>query len=248
MAIVYYTQQDEYDLVNSGQDCIGWTVVDQAGNKIGEVTEMLISVEKEKVDSILVNGSKRIAAQDFSLVDKRVVVRGIMHDGTLEMSGANDSNSAQIHDQPMAREVGEAKHVAGLTRAANEGETVIPIVEEQLRIGKRTVESGAAQVATTVTEKPVTETVNLREEHVTVERRPVDRAVKNAPAAFKEGTIEIAEMAEVPVVSKEVRVVEEVVVGKNVTERTETVSDTVKKTEVSVDETTRNSRNNESNR
>ncbi len=249
MAVVYYTQQNEYDLVNSGQDCIGWTVVDQAGNKIGEVTEMLINTDTEMVDSILIDRKKRIAAQDFALRDKQVVVRGIMHDGELEMTDAASAATAtQTHDQPMTR-TAEARNVAGVTRAANEGETVIPIIEEQLNVGKRTVESGGARVSTTVTEKPVTETVNLREENVTVERRPVDRAVENAPAAFREGTIEVTEMAEVPVVSKEARVVEEVVVGKNVTEHTETVSDTVKRTEVSVDETDGNiNRNDKNNR
>ncbi len=242
MAIVYYTQQNEYDLVNSGQDCMGWTVVDQAGNKIGEVTEMLINTDTEMVDSILVDRRKRIDARDFALRDKQVVVRGIMHDGKLEMTDeANVAGEAaqQTYNQPMPpRQSGEAaKHVAGMTRAANEGETVIPIIEEQLRLGKRTVESGAARVRTHVEEVPVKESVNLREENVTVTRRPADRAVENAPAAFKEGTIEVTEMAEVPIVSKEARVVEEVVVGKNVTERTETVSDTVKRTEVDVNET-----------
>ncbi len=239
MAVVYYTQQNEYDLVNSGQDCIGWTVVDQAGNKIGEVTEMLINTDTEMVDSILIDRKKRIAAQDFSLSDKRVVVRGIMHGGELEMSGAANTAANQVHDQPLTRQTGEAKNVAGLTRAANDGEVVIPIIEEQLRLGKRTVESGTTQVRTTISEVPVEESVTLREENVTVERRPVDRAVENAPAAFKEGTFEVNEMAEVPVVSKEARVVEEVVVGKNVTEHQETVSDTVKRTEVEVDKTNR---------
>jgi uncharacterized protein (TIGR02271 family) len=135
----------------------------------------------------------------------------------------------------MQREA-NARHVSGVTREASENEVVLPIVEEQLRIGKRTVERGGVNVRTTSQEVPVQETVNLREENVTVERRPVDRAVGNAPDAFREGTIEITETAEVPVVSKEARVVEEVVVGKEVTERQETVRDTVKRTEVEVDE------------
>ena len=233
MSIVYYTQQNEYDLVNSDQNCMGWTVVDQAGNKIGEVSEMLINTDTEMVDSVLVDGKKRIAAQDFSLSDKRVVVRGIMHDGELEMTGAG---AAQVHDQPMPRQTKESKQVAGLTREAKDGEIVIPVIEEELRLGKRTVEKDAARVRTSVTEVPVQESVTLREENVTVERRPVDRAVKDAATAFKEDTIEITEMSEVPVVSKEARVVEEVVVGKNVTEHQETVSDTVKRTDVEVEE------------
>ncbi len=237
MAVVYYTQQDEYDLVNSGQDCIGWTAVDQAGNKIGEVTEMLISTDTEMIDSILIDNRKRIAAQDFALNNEKVVVRGIMHGGELEMNNSAEDGAAQSYEQTMPRRTDESRHIAGVTRAANDDEISIPIIEEQLRVGKRTVETGAAQVHTKVSEVPVQETVTLREENVTVERRPVDRAVENAPAAFQEGTIEVTEMAEVPVVSKQAHVVEEVVIGKKVTEHTETVSDTVKRTDVDVDKT-----------
>jgi uncharacterized protein (TIGR02271 family) len=241
MAILYYSQQDEFDLVNTGQDCMGWTVVDQAGTTIGTVTEMLIDPDAEMVDSILVDRKKRIPAGDIALRDGRVVVRGIMQDGELEMTESTTTTTTTTTDTEnqnytaMQREA-NAKHVSGVTRAASENEVVLPIVEEQLRIGKRAVERGSVNVRTTMEEVPVQETVNLREENVTVERRPVDRAVGNAPDAFKEGTIEVTEMSEVPVVSKEARVVEEVVVGKEITERQETVRDTVMRTEVDVDE------------
>ncbi len=77
----------------------------------------------------------------------------------------------------------------------------------------------------------------MREEHVTVERRPVNRAVSDADvSAFKEGTIEVTETAEEAVVAKQARVVEEVVVGKQVEERTETVRDTVRRTDVEVEQ------------
>ncbi len=243
MAILYYSQQDEFDLVNTGQDCMGWSVVDQAGTPIGTVTEMLIDPDAEMVDSILVDRKKRISAGDIALRDGRVVVRGIMQDGNLEMTeNTTTTTTTQTENQDytaMQREA-NARHVSGVTREANENEVVLPIVEEQLRIGKRSVERGGVNVHTTSQEVPVQETVNLREENVTVERRPVDRAVGNAPDAFKEGTIEITETSEVPVVSKEARVVEEVIVGKEVTERQETVRDTVKRTEVDVDEVNRN--------
>lgn len=235
MAVVYYSQQDEYDLVNSGQDCMGWTVVDQAGNAIGQVSEMLINTDTEMVDSILVDRKKRIAAQDFALRDGRVVVRGIMHGGELEINSQTDAAAA--HSQPMPKQTAQAKHVAGVTREANEGEIVLPIIEEELAVGKRTVESGAARIRTSIKETPVEESVTLREEHVHVERHKVDRPIDNADAAFREGTIEMTEKAEVPVVAKEARVVEEVVVGKQVSEREETVRDTVKRTEVDVEET-----------
>lgn len=237
--IVYYTKQDEYDLVNSGQDCMGWTVVDQAGTRIGEVTEMLIDTEREMVDSILVDRKKRIPAEDFALRDGQVVVRGVMQGGELAMTETTTMTTTAVetenHTAPMTR-AANARNVAGVTREAGENEITLPIIEEQLAVGKRTVERGAAHVRTSMTEVPVEETVILREEHVTVERRPADRAVENAPAAFKEGTIEITESAEVPVVGKQARVVEEVVIGKEVVEHEEVIRDTVKRTDVEVDE------------
>ncbi len=241
MAIVAYTKQDDYDVVNDNQDCIGWAVADQSGNDFGKVTEMLVNTETEMVDSIIVDGRKRIPASDIALRDGRIVVRGVLHEEEYQQtqSAATTETSEVNQNYAAVQSAAGAKHVAGVTRAANEGEVVLPIIEEQLAVGKRTVEKGAAQVRTSVAEVPVQESVTLREENVTVERRPVDRAVENAPGAFKEGTIEVTEMAEVPVVSKEAHVVEEVVVGKNVTEHQETVSDTVKRTEVDVDEVSR---------
>ncbi len=118
------------------------------------------------------------------------------------------------------------------------GETVIPIVEEELAVGKRTVQSGGARIHTYVTERPVEASVSLHEERVTVDRRPVDRAVTDADMAFGEKSFEVTETAEEAVVGKTARVVEEVVVGKTATERTETVHDTVRRTDVEVEELT----------
>jgi len=120
---------------------------------------------------------------------------------------------------------------------SREGETVIPVVEEELTVGKRAVERGGARVRTYVTEQPVEEAVRLREEHVTVERHAVDRPASTADLdTFREGSIELTERAEEAVVSKQARVVEEVVIGKEATERVETVRDTVRRTEVDVEE------------
>ncbi len=105
-----------------------------------------------------------------------------------------------------------------------------------MTVGKRTVEKGGVNVRTTMTEKPVEESVTLREENVTVERHKVDRAVDANTDAFKEGSFDVTTQAEVPVISKEARVVEEVVIDNEMTERTETVRDSVIRTDVEVDE------------
>jgi len=92
------------------------------------------------------------------------------------------------------------------------------------------------RVRSYVVETPVNEQVNLRQERVSVERRPADRAVSGADNLFRERTIEAEERAEEAVVSKEARVKEELVVKKDVGQRTETVSDKVRRTEVEVED------------
>ena len=118
---------------------------------------------------------------------------------------------------------------------ANEG-AVIPIIEEQLEVGKRTVQSGGVRVYKHVTETAVSEQISLHKERVSIDRRPVNRAVAAGDNAFQEGSMEVTETDEVPVVAKTARVVEEVVVGKTGTDRTETVSDTVRRTDVDVEQ------------
>jgi uncharacterized protein (TIGR02271 family) len=118
---------------------------------------------------------------------------------------------------------------------AREGEA-IPVVEERLRVGKRDVDLGRVRVRSYVVEEPVSEDVRLREERIEVERRPVDRPLEGDEAAFVDRTIEAGEHAEEAVVSKDARVTEEVSLRREGQERTETVSDTVRRTEVEVED------------
>ena len=135
-----------------------------------------------------------------------------------------------------------ATAMAGTPAAAGtlvgNGDT-IKVMEERLRVGKREVAAGAVRVRSYVVERPVEEQVRLHEERVTIERHPVDRAVTAADAAgaFQDRTIEARATAEEAVVGKDVRVVEEIGLKKEATERTETVRDSVRKTEVDVEDT-----------
>jgi len=123
------------------------------------------------------------------------------------------------------------------TTGASDETTRIPIIEENLEVGKREVRTGGTRIRSRIVERPVEESLRLREENVTVERTPVDRAATAADLQnFGEKQIEMTETAEVPVVTKEARVVEEISLNKDVNERTETVSDTVRKTEVDVED------------
>ena len=117
------------------------------------------------------------------------------------------------------------------------GETAIPVIEEELVVGKRQVDRGGVRVYSHVVERPVEEDVTLREEHINVERRPVNRAATAADfEAGKGAVIELNATGEEAVIGKSSRVVEEVLVGKQSSERTESIRDTVRKTEVEVED------------
>lgn len=121
------------------------------------------------------------------------------------------------------------------TQTAAAGQT-LDVVREELRVGKREVERGGVRVRSYITETPVSQDVSLREEHVNVERHVVDRpATPQDLDTFKEATLELRETAEVPVVAKEARVIEEVVLNKSSEQRTQTISDTVRETHVDVE-------------
>ncbi len=112
----------------------------------------------------------------------------------------------------------------------------IPVIQEEMQVGKRQVQRGGVRVYSRVSERPVEESVQLREERAHVERRPANRAATEADlAAMKDTRVEVRESAEEAVVSKQARVVEEVEVGKEVSQRTEKVRGTVKKTDVEVE-------------
>jgi uncharacterized protein (TIGR02271 family) len=120
---------------------------------------------------------------------------------------------------------------------ATDGDQTVKIIEENLEVGKRTVETGGVRLKSRVVSRPVEESVRLREERVVVQRNPVNRPASTADLdAFKEGQIELTEHAERAVVSKTANVVEEITVGKTVSERDEVVRDTVRKTEVDVEQ------------
>jgi uncharacterized protein (TIGR02271 family) len=116
---------------------------------------------------------------------------------------------------------------------ATDDDATIPVIKEDIEISKREVETGGIRLRSRIVEREVSEDIRLREENVKVERNPVDRPASESD--LREEKIELREHAEVPVVNKEARVVEEVSLNKEVTARDETIRDTVRDTEVDID-------------
>ncbi len=153
--------------------------------------------------------------------------------GASEIEGEYATNSGTA--MPASSSSQFANTGAAATMAT--GETSIPIVEEELVVGKRQVERGGVRIYSHVTERPVDASVTLHEERIEVERRPVNRAATAADFAAGSGAaIEMRATGEEAVVGKTSRVVEEVLVGKQSSERTEQVHDSVRKTEVEVEQ------------
>ena len=125
----------------------------------------------------------------------------------------------------------EPNRLSGTT----ERDEVIPLAEEQVEIGKRRVDH-ATRIRRYVVETPVERQVTLRDETVEIERRrPVEGTSPDA-GAFEERTVEVHTSSEQPEVTKTANIAEEVVVRKTVTERPETIRETVRKEQVEVNE------------
>ena len=113
---------------------------------------------------------------------------------------------------------------------------MIPLPKEELHVGKRATDR-VTKIRTYVVEEPVEKNVTLHDERIIVERRPASRGTVNADAIVGR-EYEIREHHEEPIVQKNVRADEELVVHKEASDRIERVRDTVQKTKVDVDRET----------
>jgi len=166
---------------------------------------------------------------------ERAIRNAIVNDGVVMID--DDPGAASNADDFYSHQHFDDDRMYSRRRPKLENETTIPIIEENVNIGKRTVETGGVRVTKNIAKKPVEETVNLKEEHVTIERNAVDKPARDESfAPFQESTIELTEHAEVPVVKKEARVVEEISIDKEVELRDEIVRETVRKTEVDIED------------
>ncbi|WP_106477296.1 YsnF/AvaK domain-containing protein [Phytohalomonas tamaricis] len=172
-------------------------------------------------------------------IDERAAQRsyGTAAGGTLAGGTVGAATSADLVDDTNMV-TGEETGLASRDATRSTDEEVLPLAEEELKVGKRDVNRGTTRVRRFVVDQPVEEDVRLRDESISVERRPVtgDRPT-TADADFTDKTVEMTETDEEAVVAKNTRVREEVAIRKDVGEHTEHVSDHVRHHEVDIDET-----------
>lgn len=91
----------------------------------------------------------------------------------------------------------------------------LPVVEEEVSVGRREIATDHVRVRTIVDDSEQLVSDTLRIEALEIERRPVERAVPAAPAPREEGDATIISLVEERlVVTRQLYVVEEVVVRR----------------------------------
>ena len=139
--------------------------------------------------------------------------------------------AAPIAAAPLPKAAETATPVATAT-----GDDTIKVMEERLVVGKRAVNNGGARIRSYVVETPVEEQVSLHSETVHIERRPVTDGRVVTDADFRDRSVEMTESHEEAAVGKKARVVEEISLHKEASDRVETVRDTVRSTKVDVEQ------------
>lgn len=227
MGLMPLSKMDDYELVDKDQDLRGWKVQDASGKTLGRVAEMMVDTAKDRVTTLLLDSNAEYSIEDVELGDHTLLLGPQVQANVVPLDG-NSANSGKVASTV---ERLAPKDTAGAVAS----ELRMPVIEEQLRVGKRQVDKGGVRVTRRVQDRPVQKQVELREEHVNVTRRPADRPVDPAAVdTLAKLDIEVVEKAEVPVVIKQERVVEEVVVKKEATERSQTVRDVVRRADVEV--------------
>ncbi len=244
-------QNVKHDLVNEGYPSESVRVV-ATGENSSLSTSSVAGTQSEASQSTGVMASVKNFFKSFTEADDAdhdYYSQGVSRGGAMLAVTVPDERADAVQallEQRGASDVDE-QFAAGATNTSAKqtaatnttGEMAIPVVEEELLVGKRQVNRGGVRVYSHVVETPVEENIQLREEHVRVQRNTVNRPASEADfQGFKEGAIELTETGEEAVVSKQARVVEEVIVGKDVSERAQKVSDTVRRTEVEVENLT----------
>jgi len=114
-------------------------------------------------------------------------------------------------------------------------ETRIPLSEEEVKIGKRSVEAGGVRLRKIVRTETVNQPVELEREEIVIERVPASEARATTGEAFAEQDVFIPLRREEPVVQKESHVREEVLARKKTDVEQQQISESVRKEDVQVE-------------
>lgn len=198
----------DWKLSEQDKDIRGWMLRSEDGRQIGQIRDMIADTDSKRVESVVLDNGTELPVRDIEIRGDDVVLHA---DGSPRREGRSRDRD-------------------------NRQEVRVPVIEEVVQVGKREVASGGVRVRSEVTERPVEENVSLRRTEVHVERVPADRPATQQDFETARRGAEAMESREEAVVNRNARVVEEVVVTKDVEERTEQVRDKARRVEPKVDD------------
>ena len=149
----------------------------------------------------------------------------------------NLSDGDSVRETSVAAACADAgRGTEGAVEHTGDEHVVVPVLGEELKVGKRTVETGRIRVSKRVREEEQVVDTPLMREAVSVERVPVNRMVDGPQATRQEGdTTVIPVVEEVLVVEKRLMLKEEIRVTRKRSEVQEPVRATVRREEVKIE-------------
>jgi uncharacterized protein (TIGR02271 family) len=178
--------------------------------------------------------------------DLNIYLEGVRQGGTLITANVVNSAAARaaeimsgykmVNIKDRATELQKVQTNLTTLSDPAKSDNVLEVIEESLEVGKEAVERGRMRIYNVVTAREVKQDVGLRDEALRVTRRPAGRAVTISPDLFKERSFEMVEVDEIAKVGKTARVVEEVSLGKDVAEKLQTITETLRRQDVQVEE------------
>lgn len=149
------------------------------------------------------------------------------------------SQTSDLPYQPEENRIMAEKQVPGES-------AIIPVIEEQIHIGKEIIETGKILVSKKVHEEVKTIDVPLTHEEHTVERIPVNQYVETAPEVRYEGdTMIIPVLREEVVIQKRLFITEELRITKRRMETSAPQQVSLRREEVTVERIAGNSNDTE---
>jgi uncharacterized protein (TIGR02271 family) len=220
-----------------------------AGYRTGDISVIRNEGEAEKAGLHEPGIWKRLFGRDLEHDEATVLGRSFKEGSVIVVVRVPEAHAPSVmslldrHKPVDVLDRAKAYGLAGANDAAaevstpvkSEDQEMLRLAEEQINVGKRLIESGHTRVRRYVLEKPVDANITLHEEHVEVIRRAISDPAYVTDTDWTDKTIEVTDTMEEAIVNKTAHVIEEVVIRKQGSDRTQTVHDTVRRQQVLVE-------------
>lgn len=217
----------------------GAPVYDDSGEKIGTVEEIFYDADSTRPEWIGIGtgffGTKRVLVplQSAQVTEDGVSVpysKDLVKDSPdIESDEISEETEQELYTHYQLAGRGSARGGRGKGKAKEQ----VTRSEEELKVGKRAVETGSVRLRKWVETEPVDVDVELKRETARVTREQIDQPVGDAE--LREEDIEVPLRKEEAVAQKQVVAKERVGVERDVETETETISDDVRKERVEVE-------------